>query len=62
MEISELMKKAKARYDAMTPEEKARMMWDQRISFVYGNLALDDPSITREQVVEAATKIYGPRP
>ncbi len=38
----------------MTPEEKAKMHREQRISWVYGNLALDDPSITRVMVEEAA--------
>jgi hypothetical protein len=38
------------------------MLWDQRVSFVYGNASLDNPAITREMVEKEATKIYGPRP
>jgi hypothetical protein len=36
----------RARGYKMTPEE----MREQRISFVYGNVAMENPTITREQV------------
>lgn len=41
----------------MTPAE----IWDQRVSFVYGNL-MDNPRVTREMVRARATEMYGPRP
>ncbi len=43
--------------DEMTPGE----IWDQRISFVYGNPPFSS-KITREEVEDSAVKIYGPRP
>jgi hypothetical protein len=42
----------------MSPAEK----WDQHVSFVYGNVAMHNPEITRELVEAAATELYGPRP
>jgi hypothetical protein len=33
----------------MTPEE----LREQRVSFAYGNLAIDDPAVTKEDVREA---------
>ena len=36
----------RARDHKMTPEQRR----EQRISFVYGNVAFDNPTITREQV------------
>ena len=38
----------RARNHKMTPEE----LREQRISFVYGNVAFDNPAITREMVEE----------
>jgi len=32
--------------DNMTPEQKR----EQRISFAYGNLAIEDPNVTREEI------------
>jgi hypothetical protein len=45
-----------ARNHEMTPEERR----EQRISFVYGNLAIDDPSVTKEHVREADREMNGP--
>lgn len=42
----------------MTPQE----IWDQRVSFVYGQMMDCAPHITREDIERQATKIYGPRP
>ncbi len=42
----------------MTPAE----IWDQRVSFAYGNASLENARITRQMVVERATELYGPRP
>ncbi len=60
MEVSEELKRLleAAKGHVMTPGEK----YDQRISWVYGQLAIDNPSITREQVEQAALELYGPRP
>jgi hypothetical protein len=41
----------------MTPAEK----FDQRVSFVYGNLPVNS-TITRQQVLDHAIEVYGPRP
>jgi hypothetical protein len=37
-------------------------IWDQRISWAYGNAVLSNPTITRAMVEAEAEKIYGPRP
>ena len=50
----ELMKKAIAAFEALPPEEKIRHNHEQRISWVYGNLSLDNPTITKEIVKKAA--------
>jgi hypothetical protein len=42
----------------MTPREK----WLQRVSWVYGNLAIENPLITREMVERQAIETYGPCP
>jgi hypothetical protein len=55
-ELEALLKKAAAH--VLTPAER----WDQSVSFVYGQLAIDDDSVTREQVVARITEIRGPRP
>jgi len=55
--LDELLAKAKAR-GPLTPGE----IWDQRISFAYGNGALSNDRITREMVEALAIEIYGPRP
>lgn len=38
------------------------MLWDQRVSFVYGQMMDCNPGITREQVGARAVEQYGPRP
>lgn len=53
--LAELIEKAKTHI--MTPQE----IWDQRVSFVYGNLP-ETSNVTMEQVKASATKEYGPRP
>ena len=45
--LHELIEKARA--IKMTPEQEKA----QRLSFAYGNLAIDNPSITREMVAAA---------
>jgi len=42
----------------MTPQE----LWDQRVSFVHGQLMDCAPHVAREEVEKSAEGIYGPRP
>lgn len=42
------------------PMTKANL-WDQRVSWVYGNLPYDSP-LTREDIEARMEKMYGPRP
>lgn len=53
-DLNELIQKSIAAYNAMTLEEKKELHRKQRISWVYGNLVLDNPHITREMVEKAA--------
>lgn len=53
-ELDGLIRRAKEAYNAMTPAQKREMHRAQRISWVYGNLALSNPDITREIVEKAA--------
>ena len=41
----------------LTPGE----IWDQRVSFAYGQM-MENPQVTREMVERQATALYGPRP
>lgn len=43
-ELKELLEKAK--HHIMTPEERA----EQQISFAFGNVAIENPSLTKESV------------
>jgi len=54
--LNELLKRAANH--KMTPQE----IWDQRVSFAYGQLMDCAPDVTREQVMGRATEMYGPRP
>ncbi len=54
--LDELLKEARS-YE-MTPAER----WDQRINFVYGQLMDSKSVISRQQVINHAIKMYGPRP
>lgn len=53
-ELEELLKKARE-LGPMTPAE----LREQRISFAYGNAAIENSRITREMVEEEHDKIYG---
>lgn len=55
-ELLRLLKEAAQH--VMTPAE----IWDQRVSFAYGQMMNCAPNVTREQVEAEAIKIYGPRP
>ena len=50
--LEELLKQA--RNHKMTPKERVL----QRVSFAYGNLAIDHPEITREMVEEADRELH----
>lgn len=54
MTLDEKLKASVAEVKAMTPEARREMFRQQRISWVYGNLAIDNPNITREQIERAA--------
>ena len=55
-ELDKLLELAKRH--KMTPQE----VWDQRVSFTYGQLMDCAPCITREEVKKIAEEVYGPRP
>lgn len=55
-ELDALLKKAA--HHVMTPAE----IWDQRVSFAYGQMMDCAPNITREDVEKRATELHGPRP
>jgi len=48
-ELKELMRKARAAYEQLSPEEKRAMRREQRISWVYGQMGLSGRKITREE-------------
>jgi hypothetical protein len=54
-ELVDLLRKAAEQ--PMTPQ----MIWDQRVSFAYGQI-MENPQVTREMVERQATALYGPRP
>ena len=49
-ELTFLIEEAVARYEAMPQVEKARMNYDQRRSWVRGNMMLSDDRLTKEEV------------
>ncbi len=53
-ELDELLRKAVEAFNSLSPKEKKEHLRLQRISWVYGNLALSNPDITREMVEKAA--------
>jgi hypothetical protein len=52
-DLAALMKAANEAFDRLSPEEKKAHRRAQAISFVYGNLAIENDSITREMVEKA---------
>ena len=54
-DLDKLLKDAVSR--PMTPRD----IWQQRVSFVFGQL-MESPSITRKMVVERVEEVYGPCP
>lgn len=55
-ELDRLLKEAADH--VMTPAE----IWDQRVSYVYGEMNMGGRSALREDVVKRITETYGPRP
>ncbi len=55
-ELDELLK-ASVKH-TMTPGE----LWDQRLSWAYGNVAMHNDRITKEAVRRCMEENYGPRP
>lgn len=49
-ELERLVREACARFAALTPEQQQALRAAQRRSFVIGNMLLDRPDMTREQV------------
>lgn len=58
-ELDILLRRARAAYDALSPEEKAAHNEEQRRDFAYGNVKLHNPNVTREMVDAAAEKMRG---
>lgn len=48
--LQTLIAAAQARFDAMSPEQKATMWREQKISFIYGQLQDCAPSVTKEEI------------
>lgn len=48
--LEKLLRESAAAFKAMPPEKQAAMRREQAISFVYGNLAIENDLITREMV------------
>lgn len=46
------------------PDHKMTLqeLWDQRVSWVYGNIGMSNPNVTREMVEKTVAETYGPRP
>ena len=53
-DLDELVRRSIEAFNALPPEERRRHRHAQRISWVYGNVALSNPDVTREMVEEAA--------
>lgn len=49
-ELDALVKRSIEAFNSMTPEQKTEHLRQQKISWVYGELAIDNPNITREQI------------
>ncbi len=58
-ELAKLLEESVDTYNNMSPEEKAKLHRAQAISWVYGNLAIENPAITREQVEKHFDEMYG---
>ena len=55
--LTALAAKATAAFNALPAETQRKMRREQAISFVFGNLSLDNPAITREMVAAAYDEV-----
>ena len=53
-ELDKLIEQAKLAFKVMSLEQKLKLRKEQRISWVYGNLSLSNPNITRKIIEERA--------
>jgi hypothetical protein len=58
-DLDELVRRAKEAFDRLTPEEQAAHRDAQRRSWVYGNVALSNPEVTREMVDRVIDEMEG---
>ena len=56
-DLTELAAKANAAVKALPAETRRKMRREQAISFVFGNLSLSNPAITREMVAAAYDEV-----
>jgi hypothetical protein len=56
-ELTALIAKAKVKYDAMTPLEKAQMHHDQRRSWVRGEMMLEHENMTIDEANALIDKV-----
>lgn len=49
-DISQLVKKAMAAFNKLSPEEQAAHRREQKISFVYGQLMLSGREVSKEEI------------
>jgi hypothetical protein len=56
-ELNELLKKAVAAFDALTPEQKRAHRAAQRESWVCGEIMLEHPEMTREEAKAIYDKV-----
>jgi hypothetical protein len=52
-DLQALIRRSIEAFNALPPEEQRKHRREQRISWVYGNLSIDNPRITREMVEKA---------
>ena len=52
--LDDLLVKAKAAVDAMSPQEYGQMIRDQRLAWVRGNIMIMDPTVTFEEATQRA--------
>lgn len=56
-DLTELAAKANAAVKALPAETRRKMRREQAISFVFGNLSLSNPAITRKMVASAYDEV-----
>ena len=57
VDVEELLKRAKTILEKLTPQQIADMQFQQKVSFVSGNVGLSNPNVTPEMVAEQAVKM-----